>query len=95
MITVGHMTLRDLLKRHDIHTIRELTHRTGLSRQQCWNLWHGKTGVGLETVKLLHERLHIPLEELIQIDPPSEPKKRNGRPRKRREDAPEEGPAHE
>jgi transcriptional regulator with XRE-family HTH domain len=95
MITVGRMTLRDLLKRHDIHTIRELTHRTGLSRQQCWNLWHGKTGVGLETVKLLHERLQIPLEELIQIDPPAEPKKRNGRPRKHREGAPEEGPAHE
>ena len=38
MIIVSRMILRDLLKRHDIHTIRELTHRMGLSRQQCWNL---------------------------------------------------------
>ena len=89
------MTLPNLLKRYDIHTIRELTHRTGLSRQQCWALWHGKTGVGLETVKLLHEKLKIPLEELIQIDPPPDPKKRSGRPRQRQDDAPKEGPGHE
>jgi Cro/C1-type HTH DNA-binding domain len=75
--TVARMTLRELLKRYDIHTIRDLTHKTGLSRQQCWNLWHGQVGVGLETVKLLHECLpEIPLEELIAIDQPSPPKRR-------------------
>lgn len=73
--TVRRMTLQELLKQHNIHTIRELTHRTGLSRQQCWNLWWGEVGVGLETVKLLHERLpEIPLEDLIRIDQPA-PKK--------------------
>jgi transcriptional regulator with XRE-family HTH domain len=79
--TLAGMTLRELLKRYDIHTIRELTQRTGLSRQQCWNLWHGKVGVGLETVKLLHDRLQIPLEELVQIDPPEQPKHKGRKPR--------------
>jgi transcriptional regulator with XRE-family HTH domain len=67
--TVGCMTLQDLLKQYGISTIRELTHRTGLSRQQCWNLWHAQAGVGKETLKRLHERLNIPLEDLLQVDP--------------------------
>jgi Meiotically up-regulated gene 113 len=62
-------SLRELLKQHDIHTIRELTHRTGLSRQQGWNLWWAEAGVGKETMKLLHERLGIPTDELLQVDP--------------------------
>ena len=75
--TVARMTLRELLKRYDIHTIRDLTHKTGLSRQQCWNLWHGQVGVGLETVKLLHERLpEIPPPKRRQRS--SSSKKRRG-----------------
>jgi hypothetical protein len=79
------MTLRALLERHGIHTIREMTHRTGLSRQQCWNLWHGYAGVGRETMKRLHERLDIPLNELLEVDPiPHAQRPRRGRlPRKR------------
>ena len=74
--TLGSMTLQDLLKQHGIHTIRELTQRTGLSRQQSWNLWWGEAGVGKETAKLLHERLGIPAEELLQVDPvPRRPRK--------------------
>ena len=85
--TLGAMTLQELLKKHDIHTIRELTERTGLSRQQGWNLWWAEAGVGKETAKLLHERLGIPAEELLQVDPvprrpgkqssPAAPKKAN------------------
>jgi transcriptional regulator with XRE-family HTH domain len=67
--TLGCMRLQELLKQHGITTIRELTHRTGLSRQQCWNLWHGQAGVGKETLKRLHERLRIPLEALLEVDP--------------------------
>jgi transcriptional regulator with XRE-family HTH domain len=67
--TLGRMRLQELLKQHGITTIRELTHRTGLSRQQCWNLWHGQAGVGKETLKRLHERLKIPLEALLEVDP--------------------------
>jgi hypothetical protein len=94
--TLERMTLQDLLKEHGIHTIRELTHRTGLSRQQCWNLWHAYAGVGKETLRRLHERLGIPLERLLEVDPvprrkpeggaakPSRAPKRQASQRKRR-----------
>jgi transcriptional regulator with XRE-family HTH domain len=65
----GGMTLQTLLQRHGITTIKELSHRTGLSRQQSWNLWHGRVGVGKATAKRLYERLGIPAEQLLQIDP--------------------------
>jgi transcriptional regulator with XRE-family HTH domain len=68
-ITLEGMTLQTLLQQHGITTIRDLTHRTGLSRQQCWNLWHGQAGVGKETLKRLHEQLNIPLEALLEVDP--------------------------
>jgi transcriptional regulator with XRE-family HTH domain len=65
-----------LLRRYGITTIKELMDRTGLSRQQCWNLWHAQAGVGKETAKRLHERLQIPAEELLQVDPvPARPRK--------------------
>ena len=63
------MTLQALLRQHGITTIKELTHRSGLSRQQNWRLWHGYDGVGKATALRLHERLGIPLEELIRVDP--------------------------
>jgi transcriptional regulator with XRE-family HTH domain len=67
--TFEYMTLQDLLKEYGISTIRELTHRTGLSRQQSWNLWHAYAGVGKETLRRLHERLGIPLDRLLEVDP--------------------------
>jgi len=66
--TVSRMTLRDLLIQHGIPTIRELTHRLQCSRQQAWDLWHARVGVGAAMMKRLHEQLTIPLEDLIQID---------------------------
>jgi transcriptional regulator with XRE-family HTH domain len=63
------MTLKEILERHGIHTIRKLCQETGLSRQRGWMLWHGKAGVGKATAKLLHDKLGIPLEELIEVDP--------------------------
>jgi hypothetical protein len=63
------MTLQELLEKHGIHTIRRLRELTGLSSQQCWNLWWGKSGVGRGTMQLLHERCGIPLEELLHVDP--------------------------
>src|SRR5215510_3563553 len=63
------MTLQTLLKQHGITRIKELRDRTGLSRQQSWNLWHGRVGVGKATAKLLHERLGLPAEQLLQVDP--------------------------
>ena len=48
--------LQTVIKRHGI-TLKELRERTGMSRQQGWNLWHGRVGVGKATAKRLHERL--------------------------------------
>jgi transcriptional regulator with XRE-family HTH domain len=85
------MTLQTILRQHGITTIKELTQRSGLSRQQSWRLWHGLDGVGKTTALRLHARLGIPLETLIQVDPvPAVPRTRaggrarpRGRPRKR------------
>jgi hypothetical protein len=81
------MTLQTLLRQYGITTIKELMHRTGLSRQHCWSLWHGYDGVGKVTAKRLHETLGIPAEALLQVDPvparkPQAPRRR-GRPRQR------------
>jgi transcriptional regulator with XRE-family HTH domain len=65
---VKRMTLQTVLKRHGI-TLKELRERTGMSRQQGWNLWHGRVGVGKATAKRLHERLGLSFEELMQVDP--------------------------
>jgi hypothetical protein len=70
------MPLRTLIRQYVITTIKELMHRRGLSRQQSWNLWHGYTGVGKATAKRLHERLGIPAEALLQVDPvPARPRR--------------------
>jgi hypothetical protein len=63
------MTLQKILERHGIHTIRRLRELTGLSSQQCWNLWWGKAGVGRRTMQLLHDRCNIPFDELASVDP--------------------------
>jgi hypothetical protein len=90
------MTLQTLLRRYGITSIKALRDPTGLSRQQAWNLWHGRVGVGKATAKRLHERLGIPAEALLQVDPvpavrrPDAPPPRpRGRPRKLQ---PAEGP---
>ena len=82
------MTLQEILEKHGIHTIRRLRELTGLSSQQCWNLWWGKSGVGRRTMQLLYERCGIPFEELARVDPVprrQQPSKHSG----------EEGAAHE
>ena len=83
------MTLQTLLRQHGITSIKELRHRTGLSRQQSWNLWHAQVGVGKATAKRLHEQLSIPAEQLLQVDPVpaakpphATPPRPRGRPRK-------------
>jgi transcriptional regulator with XRE-family HTH domain len=63
------MTLQTLLRQHGITKIKELMHRSDLSRQQSWNLWHGYVGVGKATTLRLREQLGISLEELIRVDP--------------------------
>jgi hypothetical protein len=75
--------LRTLLEAHGIHTIRRLREVTGLSSQQCWNLWHGKVGVGRKTAVLLHERCGIPFDALMRL-PPVPHAARSGQGRRKR-----------
>jgi transcriptional regulator with XRE-family HTH domain len=82
-LTLTRMTLQTLLQRHGITTIKALAQQAGLTRQHAWNLWHGQAGVGKAMMKRLHERLNIPLEDLILVDPPPPPRPM-GRPRIRR-----------
>lgn len=91
------MTLRTVLERHGIRTIGEFTQRLrpdpgqqvpGLSRQQCWNLWHGYAGVGKRTIQLLNERLGIPVEELLRVKPIPH-RERPRRPRQRPSEPPQ------
>ena len=77
------MTLQTLLCQYGITTIKELTHRTGLSRQHCWSLWHGYDGVGKETALRLHRQLGIPLDALLQVDPVSPAKRPRPQPKGR------------
>jgi hypothetical protein len=79
--------LHKLLDDHGVHTIRRLRELTGLSSQQCWNLWHGKVGVGRKTAQLLHERCGIPYEALMRLPSVPKPKPKSTRPPE------EEGPA--
>jgi transcriptional regulator with XRE-family HTH domain len=74
-ITLRRMTLPELLQRHGIYTIRDLSRRTGLSSQHAWNLWHGVVGLGRRNMQRLHEKLGIPAEELLQVETPPPSKK--------------------
>jgi transcriptional regulator with XRE-family HTH domain len=70
MLTIlGRMTLPELLERYRVYTIRELSRRTGLSRQHAWNLWHGRARLGRRNLERLHTALGIPFEELLQVQP--------------------------
>jgi transcriptional regulator with XRE-family HTH domain len=82
-ITLRRMTLPELLERYRVYTIRELSRRTGLSRQQAWNLWHGRARLGRLNLERLHTALGIPFEELLQVTtPPPRPKERPATPPK-------------
>jgi transcriptional regulator with XRE-family HTH domain len=93
--TVKGMTLQTLLQQHGITTIREFAKRAELSRQHAWNLWHAQVGLGTEMLKRLHERLGIPLEALIQVDPvpaAKRPRTTPPQPRGRSRKAPQSSP---
>jgi len=64
------MKLQEILKQHGITELRDFMERAAIpSRQQAWSLWHGEAGVGKAVAQRLHERLDIPIEELIRVDP--------------------------
>jgi transcriptional regulator with XRE-family HTH domain len=68
--TLRLMKLQEILRQHGITELHDFMERAGIpSRQQAWSLWHGEAGVGKVMAQRLHERLDIPLEKLIQVDP--------------------------
>jgi hypothetical protein len=76
------MTLQDFLKQHGIHTIAELTRRTGLTKQYGWLLWHGRVNIGLRLAKRLGEALEVPYHVFLDLQRPVPPAQRApGRPR--------------
>jgi hypothetical protein len=84
-------TLRDVLERHGIADYRAFATAAGLHQQQAWDLWTGKVGAGVDMLKLLHERLAIPTDELLAIEP-VKPHKPRGGPRPRRTGGPSQDP---
>ena len=73
---IGTMTLQELLKRHNILAPSELWRRIpNMSRAHASNLWTGRSGIGRETMRALHDRLGIPYEELMEVDPVHQPPK--------------------
>src|SRR5262245_15988436 len=68
--TMRCMKLQDILQQHGITELRDFMERAGISsRQQAWSLWHGEAGVGKVMAKRLHDKLGIPLDELLDVDP--------------------------
>jgi transcriptional regulator with XRE-family HTH domain len=74
------MLLRDLLPQHGIPTIDALRRRLGMAKQYAWLLWHGKIALSADMLRRLHQALGIPLEELIQVERATPPKRRGRRP---------------
>jgi hypothetical protein len=81
------MTLQDLLKQRGILAASELRRRIVdeqgnplWSRAQAWNLWSGRVGVGKDTMRLLHEKLGISYDDLMEVDtvPARRPKSSGG-----------------
>jgi transcriptional regulator with XRE-family HTH domain len=88
------MTLDQLLKSYGIHRPADLKALLGIERQYAWQLWHGTRKFTPEQALKLLDARGVPMDKLYRADvaPSSVPK---GRPRKGKEDASEEGPAHE
>ena len=80
LATLGLMILRELLIAHGIGTIKEFGDRSGLSKSQAWNLWHGRSQLGLNLAKKLSAHLNIPLADLTTLEPtpPTPPRGRGG-----------------
>jgi transcriptional regulator with XRE-family HTH domain len=81
-VTLRAMILRELLSAHGIDTIKEFSDRGKLSKSHAWNLWHGRSRLGLNLAKALSGNLGIPLAELTTLDPtPITPPRGRGGPR--------------
>jgi hypothetical protein len=72
------MTLRQLLEeRAGMRAPGDLREKIPeMSRQQAWNLWHGRVSLGLRVAKRISQVTKIPLEELAEVDEAVPGKKR-------------------
>ena len=68
------MTLKTLLNKYGVVRIKALEVATGMHSQAAWNLWHGKHNPTVLQIRLMHDNLGIPLEELYALDYISKPR---------------------
>jgi transcriptional regulator with XRE-family HTH domain len=78
------MILRELLSKYGMTTLTAFAQRAQLSPSHAWNLWHGRTPLGLNLAKRIARNTGIPLTELIELEPtPPTPNRGLGGPRRR------------
>jgi hypothetical protein len=80
------MILRELLAKYEMTSINEFSKGAKLTRRHAWNLWHGRSKLGLNLAKNIELRTGIPLELLVKVEPtpPTPPKPKRGKRGRRR-----------
>ena len=62
------MILRELLAEYGITTLKEFYTRARISKNQGWNLWHGRAQLGLKLAKHIASHTDIPLSRLVEVE---------------------------
>jgi hypothetical protein len=63
------MILRELLAEYGITTLKEFYTRAHISKNQGWNLWHGRAQLGLKLARQMAQHTGIPLSRLVELEP--------------------------
>ena len=63
------MILRELLAEYGITTLKDFYTRVQISKNQGWNLWHGRAQLGLKLAKHIASHTGIPLSRLVELEP--------------------------
>jgi hypothetical protein len=73
------MILRELLAEYGITTLKAFYTRAQISKNQAWNLWHGRAQLGLKLAKHIASHTGIPLSRLVEVEPtPATPNRGKG-----------------
>jgi transcriptional regulator with XRE-family HTH domain len=76
-------TLQDLLEAHGIHQPIDLARLLNIDRRHAWEIMRGKIRLAPRFALELHDRLGIPLDQLLRATVKPKPARR-GRPPKKR-----------
>lgn len=83
------MTLRQLLRQKGITQSKDLAKLVGISRQHAYLLWQGRQGISRAMAYRISEATGLSPAELFYAERPMPMPQLKGRPRKRREPAPD------